>query len=362
MAYIKKLNGYVIRDEEAHTKIATVEGKVSANATSIDNIIKGTTTVGTAEYAQLANKALYDGNNNSIVKTYATKTELGETNATLTALKGSIEGNKTAYVFGTYSDLNNALEADASKYKVGDQLLIMDGNVPDYWVAVAPNNDTLTTVPDGANVIYPTGETSGGYYIIVPFEADIDLTGYSQVIHVTGAAPSKLVNNAMYIVTPISGNYGPINVTVSSGNIGSAAPNILNLPNGVPTESIILDENEAINEYKVIWDGSNYILYAVGDTATTVTVSMSYSSKSNDYFVVKDNVKYHFAVANNDGAALKAIADENGNKISTTYATKAEAQAANVPLRAYFNTTDSELIFYIKERTDVENNTTEVTS
>lgn len=57
--------------------------------------------------------------------------------------KSIAEGASRAFVYATYTDMvNDLLSASNTKFKIGDNLLIVQTNVPDYWVSSIGNKTT----------------------------------------------------------------------------------------------------------------------------------------------------------------------------------------------------------------------------
>ena len=57
--------------------------------------------------------------------------------------KSIAEGKSKAFVYATYTDMvNDLLTAKNTKFKIGDNLLIKQTNVPDYWVSSLANKTT----------------------------------------------------------------------------------------------------------------------------------------------------------------------------------------------------------------------------
>ena len=57
--------------------------------------------------------------------------------------KSIAEGKSKAFVYATYTDMvNDLISASNTKFKIGDNLLIVQTNVPDYWVSSLGNKTT----------------------------------------------------------------------------------------------------------------------------------------------------------------------------------------------------------------------------
>lgn len=316
MAYIKKLNGYVIRDEVAYEMASAAKSiadaaniKANTNATSITNIINGATTVANASN---------DASGNNIITTYATK---GELTNEIKALKG--EGLDEAY--DTFREIQDYIEVH------GKEAVNMATNITSNTNAIADIKET-----------------------------------FAKIVYVT-SLPSILSENTIYIVNNEVRSIGPITFSTFTSNENGSyiSKQVIGLPAGIDLDRVKFESNSAnyTGHYNISLTNNTYYISVNGSTADNIVGTVSYSTTDNDLYVIyKNGTKYYIPIANVNGVAMRALADKNGDDITTTYATKEEANAANVPLRAYYNTTDSELIFYIKERTDVGNNTTEVTS
>lgn len=177
MADIKKINGYLIKDETARGEI--------------EKIKSGTEPVGqatNATYAQNAYNYTLSGGNivgsikdkfDNVDQTIAAHEEkIAETqnlavNAQDTAnqAKSIAEGRVRAVVFDTVAAMTTALKAAAkTDYKIGDNLLIEETGVPDYWISGILDTNTGTY----------------GYYTISPLEArKVDLTEYAKTADLT---------------------------------------------------------------------------------------------------------------------------------------------------------------------------------
>ena len=61
--------------------------------------------------------------------------------------KSIAEGASRAFVYNTYTDMvNDLLSASNTKFKIGDNLLIIQTNVPDYWISsIGDKSDTVST-------------------------------------------------------------------------------------------------------------------------------------------------------------------------------------------------------------------------
>ena len=311
--YIKKINGYVIKDEEARSDIekikngeiavgeASVADKVSKKLTVSTYTSSGPSTVeydgsaavsfGSAENPILvanraatagsADKATTDASGNTFTSYYATKVEAQTAKDRADAAYALAEGKDNAFVYDTFSAMETDLKnASATKYKVGTQLLIKATDVPDYWISGTLTSPASTTSPSGTkdeNDYYT--EYSIGYYKITILESQkVDLSGYAQT---NGTYSGMTVGNAT--------------------NAGTATKVSKKLK-----IDIIGDNGAQTIEY----DGSSEI--AFGSSAKPVS-----------------NASY----ATSAGSATKATKDASGNVFTSYYATKKELQDEKITLK-----------------------------
>lgn len=192
MADIKKINGYLIKDETARGEIAKIKN--------------GTEPVGqatNATYAQNAYNYTLSGGNivgsikdkfdnvDQTIADYAEKiaevqTDVAAAQDTANQAKSIAEGRVRAVVFDTVAAMTAALKAAAkTDYKIGDNLLIEETGVPDYWISGILDTNTGTY----------------GYYTISPLETQkVDLTEYAKTADLTNGTitvkKSESANNA----------------------------------------------------------------------------------------------------------------------------------------------------------------------
>lgn len=100
--------------------------------------------------------------------------------------KSIAEGKSKAFVYNTYTDMvNDLLAANNEKFNVGDNLLIIQTNVPDYWIS-SIGNKTASIVEktvSGTTGSNPTDLSGTGENIYYPGTIDTTIeTGYSQVV------------------------------------------------------------------------------------------------------------------------------------------------------------------------------------
>lgn len=333
MAYIKKINGYVIKDQEARDEIdnikngnTTVENAKNAtnaaNASNVTSTINGvfitdifTTDSGAtvAKKALVANKATSDENGKNIAGTYATKAEL--------------EGKQTAYVFETEAAMQTALaSAEKNKYKIGNQLLIKATDVPDYWVSA----------------VNETKSGNYGYYEISILETEkVDLSDYAKTAEVAkikavSALPATGDTQTIYLipasggsstiagqatltgVSDYGGNYYSYSAT---GNIGAGWVNVTAIPMtvGAKISRVTYDSNTG----SVTVSGTH-------DKEGLVKVKVSYESGDKSAAIYENNKWTYIPLADENGIVTAAFKDGYGNIITDTYLTINDFAASNV--------------------------------
>ena len=139
--------------------------------------------------------------------------------------KSIAEGKSKAFVYNTYTDMvDDLLSASNTKFKIGDNLLIVQTNVPDYWVrSIGDKSATISTEEvsgttgnkgqdlsgTGENIYYPgtiSTTISSNYNSVVvksvlPLSASATISSYNSS---TGAIKLKIksaTENAHVTVT-----------------------------------------------------------------------------------------------------------------------------------------------------------------
>ena len=267
MADVSKINGYNLKDKQART--------------DIENIKSGTTMVGWAQNASHANEAdSYSDTGNIKTKFDELGTTIGqvqltadqaETHATsasqiATEAKNIAQGKSKASVFETQNDMLTALKAAAKDaYNIGDNLLIKETGVPDYWVSGILDDNT----------------GSAGYFTISPLESEkVDLTDYPTKKELTDG--TFTVAKA---TSALSAN------TAQTAQTATNAGNVTQQINGVALSQIFA---------------------ADGKTALSAQAAQSAGTATN-YDTTTGNIKSKFDELDNDltvtsGSALEAIA------------------------------------------------------
>ena len=122
--------------------------------------------------------------------------------------KSIAEGKSKAFVYNTYTDMvDDLLSASNTKFKIGDNLLIVQTNVPDYWVrSIGDKSATIST------------ETVSG----TTGSAGEDLSGTGENIYYSGIISTTISANYNSVVVksviPLSAS-----ATISSYNSSTGA-------------------------------------------------------------------------------------------------------------------------------------------
>lgn len=171
MADIKKINGYFLKDEAARAEIVKLKNGTepvgqATNATYAQNAYNYTLSGGNI-VGSIKDK--FDNVDQTIAahaeKIAEVQTDVVEAQDTANQAKSIAEGKVRAVVFDTVAAMTTALKAAAkTDYKIGDNLLIEETGVPDYWVSGILETNTGTY----------------GYYTIAELESrKVDLTDYA---------------------------------------------------------------------------------------------------------------------------------------------------------------------------------------
>lgn len=129
--------------------------------------------------------------------------------------KSIAEGKSKAFVYNTYTDMvNDLLSASEEKFKVGDNLLIIQTNVPDYWIS-SKGNKTASIVEktiSGTTGSNPTDLSGTGGNIYYPGSIDTTIeTGYSKVV-VKSVSPAT----ASATISSYNSSTGAISLKIKS--------------------------------------------------------------------------------------------------------------------------------------------------
>ena len=175
--------------------------------------------------------------------------------------KSIAEGKSKAFVYNTYTDMvDDLLSASNTKFKIGDNLLIVQTNVPDYWVrSIGDKSATIST----EEVSGTTGNKGQ------------DLSGTGENIYYEGT-----------ISTTISANYSSVSVksvkpitasaTISSYN-SSAGAIELKIKSVRPNESVQVTLNCTTEE-----NVADYGYYNISILETQKVDLTDYQTKTLD--------------------------------------------------------------------------------
>lgn len=158
--------------------------------------------------------------------------------------KSIAEGKSKAFVYNTYTDMvNDLLSASNTKFKIGDNLLIVQTNVPDYWVrSIGDKSATISTEEvsgttgnkgqdlsgTGENIFYVgtiNATISSNYSNVVvksvlPLSASATISSYNSStgaieLKIKSARPNTSVNVTLNCTTEANvAEYGYYNISV----------------------------------------------------------------------------------------------------------------------------------------------------
>lgn len=195
--YIKKINGYVIKDEEARTaaanaaKAAANAAQTAANAAAAAATAQGTanTAVSKADSAAAAASAAQGTANSAQQTANQAMTEAGVAYGRAEEAYALAEGKNNALVYDTFQDAGQELynmhhgstAEERSLLPIGTQILIKEIDVPDYWVSGYLDTEKPFTATGGGLPNAGEERYEIGYYEISMLESDkVDLSGYAK--------------------------------------------------------------------------------------------------------------------------------------------------------------------------------------
>ena len=133
--------------------------------------------------------------------------------------KSIAEGKSKAFVYNTYTDMvDDLINASNTKFKIGDNLLIIQTNVPDYWISSIGNKTTTTSTEtvEGRTGKYSVNDTpdgTGSYYlgnISTTISANYSSVSVKSVVPTTAGATISSYNSSTgaieLIITSIVAN------------------------------------------------------------------------------------------------------------------------------------------------------------
>ncbi len=151
--------------------------------------------------------------------------------------KSIAEGKSKAFVYNTYTDMvNDLLSASDTKFKKGDNLLIIQTNVPDYWISSIGDKSATISTETVSGTTGSVGEDFSGtgenIYYLETISATIS-SNYSSVV--------------VKSVTPLSAS-----ATISSYNSSTGAIKLKiksTTPNTTVTVTLNCTTEENVAEY-----------------------------------------------------------------------------------------------------------------
>lgn len=111
------------------------------------------------------------------------------TKESVDGLASSVNGKSSIYVFDDEAARKKALAADANKYKVGDTLLLVAKNVPDYWIS--SKNETAA---EGSET---------GVYVLSELETKVDIAASGIQAAIDSAKDEAVASAKTYTDTTV---------------------------------------------------------------------------------------------------------------------------------------------------------------
>lgn len=151
--------------------------------------------------------------------------------------KSIAEGASRAFVYATYTDMvDDLVNASDKKFKKGDNLLIIQTNVPDYWISSIGDKSATISTEQVSGTTGSFGE---------------DLSGTGENIYYSGTISTTISPNYSKVVVK-SVNPLSASATISSYNSSTGAIE-LNIKSARPNESVQVTLNctteENVAEY-----------------------------------------------------------------------------------------------------------------
>lgn len=175
--------------------------------------------------------------------------------------KSIAEGASRAFVYNTYTDMvNDLISASNTKFKIGDNLLLVQTNVPDYWISSIGDKSATTVTEKVSGTTGSVGE-------------DLSGTGenisYSEIISTT--ISSNYSSVVVKSVTPLSAS-----ATIRSYNSSTGAIE-LKIKSARPNQSVQVTLN-CISEENV----ADYGFYNIAILETQKVDLTDYQTKTLD--------------------------------------------------------------------------------
>ena len=133
--------------------------------------------------------------------------------------KSIAEGKSKAFVYNTYTDMvDDLVNASNTKFKVGDNLLIIQTNVPDYWISSIGDKSATISTEQVSGTTGNKGQDFSGTGENIYYEGTISTTissNYSKVV-----VKSVLPLSASATISSYNSSTGAIKLKIKS-----SAPN-----------------------------------------------------------------------------------------------------------------------------------------
>lgn len=131
--------------------------------------------------------------------------------------KSIAEGASRAFVYNTYTDMvNDLLSASNTKFKVGDNLLIIQTNVPDYWISSIGDKAATISTETVSGTTGNNGQDISGTGENIFYEGTISTTissNYSSVV-----VKSVLPLSASATISSYNSSTGAIKLKIKSSS------------------------------------------------------------------------------------------------------------------------------------------------
>ena len=131
--------------------------------------------------------------------------------------KSIAEGASRAFVYNTYTDMvNDLLSASNTKFKVGDNLLIIQTNVPDYWISSIGDKSATISTETVSGTTGNNGQDISGTGENIFYDGTISTTissNYSSVV-----VKSVLPLSASATISSYNSSTGAIKLKIKSSS------------------------------------------------------------------------------------------------------------------------------------------------
>ena len=193
--------------------------------------------------------------------------------------KSIAEGKSKAFVYNTYTDMaNDLLSASNTKFKIGDNLLIIQTNVPDYWISSIGDKSATISTETVSGTTGSGGQDPSGTGENIYYPGNISTTisaNYSSVV-VKSVTPLS----ASATISSYNSSTGAIELKIKSARPNTSVQVTLNCTNeenvadyGYYNIAILETQKVDLTDYQTkVLDNSITIN---GETKTTVNDSLT---------------------------------------------------------------------------------------